>query len=162
MADDNNNSPFADDPVPDPDYVPAARTGLTATGQFSTILLKWDHPPNQVDSVNLAYVEVYRSATNVRPIPPDGLIAQVRGTSYGDTPPEPGTWYYWIRAVSKHNVAGPFNDDTLTSTAGDDATPGTAGDDEPSGDRGDDTLFEDLTQWDPREGERSADGVGPP
>ena len=64
--------------------------------------------------------------------------------------------------MSKHNVAGPFNDDTLTSTAGDDATPGTAGDDEPSGDRGDDTLFEDLTQWDPREGERSADGVGPP
>ena len=74
MADDNNNSPFADDPVPDPDYVPAARTGLIATGQFSTILLKWDHPPNQADSVNLAYVEVYRSSTNVRPVLPDGLI----------------------------------------------------------------------------------------
>lgn len=145
MADDDNNSPFADDPVPDPNYVPAARTGLTATGLFSDILLEWDAPPSQVDSVNLAYVEVYRSSTNVRPVPPEGLIAQVRGTIYADTPPEPGTWYYWIRAVSKHDVAGPFNDDTLTGTAGDDtagddAITGTAGDDALSGTAGTDTM----------------------
>ena len=140
MADDNNNSPFADDPAPDPNYVPAARTGLTVNAGFSTILLEWDQPPNQMDSVNLDYVEVYRSSTNVRPVPPDGLIAQVRGTIYSDTPPQSGTWYYWIRAVSKHGVAGPFNDDTLTDTPGDDAIPGTAGDDTLSGTAGDDTM----------------------
>ena len=167
-GDDVNTSPFADDPVPDPNYVPAARTGLTATGMFSTILLEWGQAANQVDSVNFAYVEVYRSATDVRPVPPDGLIAQVRGTVYSDTPPEPGTWYYWIRAVSKHDVAGPFNaqsgtdattreqeldtalddlnerlgdlDDALTGTAGDDTLSGTAGDDTLNGLAGDDTL----------------------
>ena len=180
MADDNDNSPegddgedvntspFADDPVPDPNYVPAVRTGLTATGLYESILLEWDTPPNLVDSVNLAYVEVYRSSTNVRPVPPEGLIAQVRGTIYGDTPPEPGTWYYWIRAVSKHGVAGPFNDqagtdattreqeldtalddlnerlddldDALTGTAGKDNLTGTADDDILIGSPGADAL----------------------
>ena len=106
---DTNISPFADEPVPNPSYIPAVRTGLSATGLFATVLLEWDTPPNFVDSVNLAYVEVYRSSTDVRPLPPSGRIAQVRGTVYADTPPALGTWYYWIRAVSKHNVPGAFN-----------------------------------------------------
>lgn len=88
----------------DATYVPPAITGLTATSAQNVIILDWDTP----GSVNHAYTEIWRADTNNL-----GVAVKI-GTSEGGLYADSLgggliTKYYWVRAVSKANVIGPFN-----------------------------------------------------
>lgn len=85
---------------------PPALTGFTANGNLFTILLKWDMPTYDY----FAYVEVWRSGTE--DFGDAVLIGASPGSIYLDTPPATNTsqtFWYWIRAISLANIAGPYS-----------------------------------------------------
>lgn len=87
--------------------IPPAPSGLTVTGGFSSIFLKWDDPQTLYD--NHSYTIIYRhDEDNVAEAQP---IAQVAvGMLFADSDVTYGTeYYYWIRFVSDAEVKGPFN-----------------------------------------------------
>ncbi len=91
--------PYTDTTTPPPP------TGLVATGAYSTVLLSWD--PEPVTFKNLAYTEIFVSATELR----SGavLLTRTTGSVYSHEVGAGQTRYYWIRYVSLANVTGPDN-----------------------------------------------------
>ena len=91
------------------DYsIPLRLSGLTALGAFRTIILSWDAV--SANYTSFSYVEVYRNTED------DLGTAEMVGTTpadvYSDAPPQASrsvTYYYWVRAVSKSGVYGPYN-----------------------------------------------------
>ena len=86
--------------------LPPQLNNLVVTGAFRTIMLAWDDP----SYTNLSHIEIWRNTVD------DLGTAVVVGTSeamvYADTPPNASLavdYYYWIRAVGKAGVPGPFN-----------------------------------------------------
>jgi hypothetical protein len=90
---------------------PPAPVGLTATGAFALIVLQWNSPatPN-----NIAYAEVWRSDTDV--LGSAVMIGTSASRFYTDSVGSSRSYFYWIRFVTRANIAGPYN-----------ATSGTAG-----------------------------------
>lgn len=91
--------------------IPPAPTGFKATGAFATIILEWNDPGYR----NHGYAEIWRSeednfSTAV-------LIGQSPGVLYADAIGNSHTVYYWIRFISKADVAGPFNSSAGTMAA---------------------------------------------
>ena len=88
--------------------VPPRLTGFKVTGGFNMIFIEWDSHTYH----NAAYVEIYRSVSEIfsYAIPVGTTMHPI--TVFGDTPPDTRmsqTWYYWGRIVSKAGVPGPFN-----------------------------------------------------
>lgn len=86
--------------------VPPILTNFKVSDGFNTIFLEWDAP----QYASFSHVEVWRSVSEIQ------TFAIMAGTTqvniYGDTPPASvaeQTFYYWVRAVSKAGVPGPFN-----------------------------------------------------
>lgn len=86
--------------------VPPILTGFKVTDGFNTIFLEWDAP----QYTSFDHVEIWRSIDETR------QYAIMAGTTmvntYGDKPPASvaeQTYYYWVRAVSKAGVKGPYN-----------------------------------------------------
>lgn len=85
---------------------PPAPTGLTAVGAMQNVILEWDDPA--FSSPVYAYTEIWRASV-------DNLGSAVLvGTAIGSVATDPvgvtnATRYYWIRFISRANVAGPFN-----------------------------------------------------
>jgi len=81
-------------------------TGFAVTGAFSSILLAWD-------AVNLSafgHTEIHRAS--IDDIGQAVLVGTTSASVFSDTPPNNSTavtYYYWVRAVNKAGVAGPFN-----------------------------------------------------
>jgi len=104
----------SDDDSDDVD-IPPAPTSLTAQGGFYIITLNWSLSKYNGHS----HVEIYRHTSNSL------SAAQTSGvydSYYGDTNfyidrqiGSSQTFYYWIRGVNKHGIAGPFNSGTGTS-----------------------------------------------
>jgi len=88
--------------------IPPAVQNFTAVGAFRTIVLSWD--TLAYNPMKLAYYEIFRSQTNNF-----GTAVKIGATTaivYTDAPSDASlatTYYYWIRAVSVSNIAGPFN-----------------------------------------------------
>lgn len=83
--------------------IPPAPTGFKATGSFGSIILEWNDPGYR----NHGYAEIWRSeADNFTTAV---LIGQSPGILYTDAIGTSQTVYYWIRFVSKTDVAGPYN-----------------------------------------------------
>ena len=107
--------PGGPDPTvePTPPYldvdIPPAPENLTATGAFRIIVLSW----TMVKYRGHDYFEVFRntsddiSTANVHTRVPGytNIYADNIGTSDGSAQ----TFYYWVRAVNKNGVEGPFN-----------------------------------------------------
>lgn len=98
------------------DYTPPpVITGFTASAAIMSIILSWNAAPA---SANIASYEIWRSGTNNI-----GVAIRIGTTPtdvYTDSIGAQGvTYYYWIRAVSRANVIGPFN-----AVAGTSATTG--------------------------------------
>lgn len=98
--------------------VPPAPVGLVTAGTLASIQLRW----NPTNSVNIGAVEIWRALTN------DRSAAVAVGSTAGlartfvDVIGAGGSFFYWIRYVSKANVIGPFNAEAGTlGTAGTDA-----------------------------------------
>jgi hypothetical protein len=97
---------------------PPAPVGLATAGTLATIQLTW----SATNNVNVGKVEIWRSLTDDL-----GAAVAVGATaglarSYADNIGAAGSFFYWIRYISKANVAGPFN-----SVAGTSGTAGTDG-----------------------------------
>ena len=98
--------------------VPPAPSGLATIGTLASIQLSW----NPTNNANIGAVEVWRALTN------DLAAAAAVGSTAGlartfvDGIGAGGSFFYWIRYVSKANVVGPFNAAPGTlGTAGTDA-----------------------------------------
>ena len=97
---------------------PPAPANLRTAGTLASIQLSWDPTNNP----NIGSVEIWRSLTNNR-----AAASAVGSTSglartYVDGIGAGGSFFYWIRYISKANVAGPFNAVAGTlGTAGTDA-----------------------------------------
>jgi hypothetical protein len=86
--------------------VPPILTGFTVSDGFNSIYLEWDAPQYK----SFDHVEIWRSVSE------DFTYAVMAGTAivntYADTPPasvSAQTFYYWVRAVNKAGVKGPYN-----------------------------------------------------
>jgi hypothetical protein len=85
--------------------IPPAPTNLAANGAFQNILLTW-----YLKSFSgLAYQEVFRHTSDS--IADATLIGTVSGFNgvYSDSVGNGASFYYWVRAVNRNGVAGPFN-----------------------------------------------------
>jgi len=82
---------------------PPAPENLTTDSTFTNIYLRWNHIPYS----NHAYTEIWRA--EVDNLGDAVLISTAWGNIYPD-PVDNGTkYYYWIRFVSKANIAGTYN-----------------------------------------------------
>ena len=96
---------------------PPAPTNLQASGAFQNILLSWDLPLY----TGHAHVEIWRNATdNIATAAMLATTTQAVG-EYPDNVGEGSSFYYWVRAINKNDIAGPFNASagTLGQTAPD-------------------------------------------
>lgn len=101
------------------DYsTPPQPTGLTAFGTFTNIFLEWDPPPY----ANHAYTEIWRATVDDLGSAVAVGAASMNVNLYVDPVDDGSTYYYWIRFVSRADVAGAYNatDGTLGETS---ATP---------------------------------------
>lgn len=96
--------PPPEDDVETPDLgPPPAPTDLEAVGGLLAIYLSWSMPAYN----NLGYYEIWRSLVNNQ-----GSAVRVGTTvaqQYADFIGNTGTYYYWVRAVSKQDLPGQFN-----------------------------------------------------
>lgn len=85
-------------------------SNLTATGAFENILLTWTMPRYE----GHAFFQVFRHTSD--DISSATLIAQIAGYTkiYSDPVGENQTYYYWVRAVNRDNLTGPFNSSSGT------------------------------------------------
>ncbi|HBB6759270.1 phage tail tip fiber protein [Klebsiella pneumoniae] len=88
---------------------PDAPTGLTAVGDYRSIVLNWVNPA----SVDLDHIEVLASKTNDKS--KAQLIAKVSGTTFSHNGLEDSvTWYYWVRAANKRVMLSALNSPLAT------------------------------------------------
>lgn len=88
---------------------PDAPTGLTAVGDYRSIVLNWVNPA----SVDLDHIEVLASKTNDKS--KAQLIAKVSGTTFSHSGLEDSvTWYYWVRAANKRGMLSALNSPLAT------------------------------------------------
>ncbi|MEG8915474.1 phage tail protein [Klebsiella pneumoniae] len=89
---------------------PGAPTGLTAVGDYRSIVLNWVNPA----SVDLDHIEVLASKTNDKS--KAQLIAKVSGTTFSHNGLEDSvTWYYWVRAANKRGMLSALNSPLATT-----------------------------------------------
>lgn len=89
---------------------PDAPTGLTAVGDYRSIVLNWVNPA----SVDLDHIEVLASKTNDKS--KAQLIAKVSGTTFSHNGLEDSvTWYYWVRAANKRGMLSALNSPLATT-----------------------------------------------
>lgn len=89
---------------------PEAPTGLTAVGDYRSVVLNWVNP----SSVDLDHIEVLASKVNDKA--KAQLIAKVFGTTFSHNGLEDSvTWYYWVRAVNKRGMMSPLNSPLATT-----------------------------------------------
>lgn len=87
------------------DIAPPAPTGLVVSPNASTVTLTWD--TSTFDQH--AYTEVWAASNNNISIAE--LIGSSTGNSYVDALASIGIQrYYWLRAVARNGLVGPFND----------------------------------------------------
>ncbi len=84
---------------------PPMLLGVVAGGAINHVMLRWNSPNNS----NHSHVEVWRATSNY-------IVGAERiGTTYSNNfsdEVDPGkTYFYWVRAVSKANVLGPWQSD---------------------------------------------------
>ena len=98
---------------------PAAPTGLTASGSIGAASLAWTAAS---DNVGVTGYGVHRSTTAGFVASVANRVAQPSGTSYTDTPPAAGTYFYRVTAQdAMGNISAPSNEASATVSA--DTTP---------------------------------------
>ena len=89
--------------------VPPAPTTLTASGAFTSIVLKWNNPSYG----NHGFTEIWRSQDNN--LAGAELVSTAGGQIYTEEVGYNVTYFYWVRFVSTSNIPGPWNDTEGTS-----------------------------------------------
>jgi hypothetical protein len=90
-----------------PDYTtPPALTNLAVTGGYQQMFLSWDYL-GPLNYASFSHVEVWRSTTDV--LGEATYLGETAAALFSDPCGSAQTFYYWVRAVSKAAVVGPFN-----------------------------------------------------
>lgn len=92
---------------------PPQPSGLSAAGAITNVMLAWEFP----EYPYLSYFEVWRAGTDN--LATATLLGRTLAKVYTDAVGPNATYYYWVRAVSWADVAGPYN-----ATAGTEASTG--------------------------------------
>jgi hypothetical protein len=107
----NPRSPVSPAAISD-NTAPADVEGIRATGSITSVFVSW----NQINNPSHAYVEVWRTV-NPNDISTAVKIGTASGMIYVDYDVVPGTdYWYFIRAVSKNNKPGAFNQEGVRAT----------------------------------------------
>ena len=105
-----------------PDTIPPGAPGtLSAAGGPGQIELSWGAAS---DNVGVAAYEVHRSTSDGFTPSAATRIGEAGGTTYADSPPAAGTYYYRVAARDAAGNVGPMSNQA-TATATGDATPPT-------------------------------------
>lgn len=83
---------------------PLRPTNFSATGGFTSILLRWDFPTYAGHS----YTEVWRSENNI--LGEAAKLVDTNSLNYSDIPGNNFSGYYWARHVNVNGEKGPFHD----------------------------------------------------
>lgn len=98
------------------DYTsPPALSGLIALGGYAQIFLEWDTPQYS----SFSYAEVWRSVTDN--VATAEFVGETGASVYSDACGTQKSYFYWVRAVNKAGVVGPYNQiaGTAASTSDD-------------------------------------------
>ncbi|MGW6383805.1 phage tail spike protein [Peribacillus butanolivorans] len=103
--------PITDDRIEN--VTPTKPKNVMASGLFQNVLVEWDF----VNTISIANYEVY--ASQIQGFTPDISNLAFRGKTSIYTH-QAGTnqqWYFRVRAVNTHGVAGPFSEEAMAQTA---------------------------------------------
>ncbi|MFE5430282.1 hypothetical protein [Peribacillus simplex] len=107
----NNAGPITDDRIEN--ITPEKPLNVMASGAFKTILVEWRF----VNALYIANYEVY--ASQVEGFTPDAsnLVFQGKTSIFTYQAESNQKWYFRVRALNTHGVAGPFSDEAMAQTA---------------------------------------------
>ncbi|MFW8597848.1 phage tail spike protein [Enterococcus innesii] len=91
---------------------PGTITNLVAYGGFSQVLLFWD-----MQGLTVREYEIYGSQEKGFVPGPSNLLGITNVNAYTHGTETKLQWYYRVRAVNHHDVAGPFSDEVFGQTA---------------------------------------------
>lgn len=91
---------------------PGTITNLVAYGGFSQVLLHWD-----MQGLTVREYEIYGSQEKGFVPGPSNLLGKTNVNAYTHGTETKLQWYYRVRAVNHHDVAGPFSDEVYGQTA---------------------------------------------
>jgi len=109
--DKGGNKPVTDDRIEN--VTPTKVLNVVASGLFKNILVEWDF----VSTISIAHYEIY--ASQIQGFTPDASNLVYRGKTsvYSHKADNNQQWYFRVRAVNTHGVAGPFSDEATANTA---------------------------------------------
>lgn len=92
---------------------PGKTLNVIASGGFQNILVEWDF----VNTISIANYEVY--ASQIQGFTPDASNLVFRGkiSTYSHKAESNQQWYFRVRAVNTHGVAGELSDEAMGQTA---------------------------------------------
>lgn len=91
---------------------PGTITNLVAYGGFSQVILFWD-----MQGLTVREYEIYGSQEKGFIPGPSNLLGTTNVNAYTHGTETKLQWYYRVRAVNHHDVAGPFSDEVYGQTA---------------------------------------------
>lgn len=91
---------------------PGTITNLVAYGGFSQVLLHWD-----MQGLTVREYEIYGSQEKGFVPGPSNLLGKINVNAYSHGTETKLQWYYRVRAVNHHDVAGPFSAEVFGQTA---------------------------------------------
>ncbi|WP_301389542.1 phage tail spike protein [Enterococcus entomosocium] len=91
---------------------PGTITNLVAYGGFSQVILHWD-----MQGLTVREYEIYGSQEKGFVPGPSNLLGKTNVNAYTHGTETKLQWYYRVRAVNHHDVAGPFSDEIYGQTA---------------------------------------------
>ncbi|MEC5315644.1 phage tail protein [Enterococcus casseliflavus] len=91
---------------------PGTITNLVAYGGFSQVLLHWD-----MQGLTVREYEIYGSQEKGFVPGPSNLLGKTNVNAYSHGTETKLHWYYRVRAVNHHDVAGPFSAEVFGQTA---------------------------------------------
>ena len=91
---------------------PGTITNLVAYGGFSQVLLHWD-----MQGLTVREYEIYGSQEKGFVPGPSNLLGKTNVNAYNHGTETKLQWYYRVRAVNHHDVAGPFSAEVFGQTA---------------------------------------------
>ncbi|WP_461198559.1 phage tail spike protein [Enterococcus sp. N249-2] len=110
--DEQNNRPPIIGPGNIANVRPGAIRNLVAYGGFSQVLLFWD-----MQGLTVREYEIYGSQEKGFVPGPSNLLGKTNVNAYTHGTETSLQWYYRVRAVNHHDVAGPFSDEVFGQTA---------------------------------------------
>ncbi|MGE7637620.1 hypothetical protein [Peribacillus frigoritolerans] len=105
------NKPITDGKIEN--ITPAKPENVIATGLFQNVLVEWDF----VNALYIANYEVY--ASQIPGFTPDisNLVRKGKSSMYTHKADANERWYFRVRAVNTHAVAGTFSEEAMAQTA---------------------------------------------